>query len=857
MSARKKLAVLCISLTFLLPLIALPADHNTTSLASSALARELGWVESRDNYCGGYYIEQPFVYPVSVDKESSIEITSNQTLFSQHGTSILEGKVTITRSGQQITANKAYLYRDPATGKLSAIDMIGDVHLREPNTLIVARKGRYNFETKTKSLLEILYRTSVSAKEMDGESVTRADTLKERKITTLTAWGRAYEFSQTEPRVYDLTKASYTTCPPVNPAWRVKAGHIVLDKNTGRGTATNVRILVKNIPVFYTPYINFPIDSRRKSGFLYPTLGINNKWGEYIIAPFYWNMAPNYDMTLAPGILSKRGLQLSDNFRYLSGTSEGDINISVLPHDRMFATFQKNARENPLTAKPTQQPPAVTQAELNRLYGNSTTRKSLSWRDKSEFNDHWSSTVDFNYVSDDYYLQNFGSNLNEIGENQLLQEGDLYYKSQNWNFTGRIQAYQTLHPVNSELIQNNARRFPQLILNGDYPDQPFGLNYFINNEVTHFEFLKTPGGTPPPIGNRLHMQPGVSLPLSWPYFYVNPRLQLAMTDYNLYQTAQTQTPNSKHRVLPIFDIASGLAFNRDITLFNHAFQQTLEPQVYYTYIPYRNQVSIPLFDTTINNLSYDQLFNYNRFSGLDRIGDANQLAAGATTRLIDNELGLEKVRLGVGGIIYFANRLVTLGNNNTNTDNPNNHTNVQRLSPLTGTLNYHVNPAWSLGANTLWNPTSKQVDSTTLSLHYEPQPEHILNLNYSFVRNGDYFTGIVTNTAKNNVKLIDFSFEWPLVRDISAVGRWSHDWNINHFQNLLYGVQYDTCCWAFRFIGERTFTNLAAPNNTPQYNNGFYLQFALKGLSNVGSRDPSGLLNRSIPGYKTQFGQEI
>lgn len=830
----------------------------TPSARTSNLATELGWVADPNYVCGGYYIEQPFTYPVNADAESSIEITSNQTLFSQHGTSVLEGKVTVTRSGQQMTANKAYLYRDPNTGKLNAIDMIGDVHLRQPNTLIVARKGRYNFETKTKSLLEILYRTSVSAQEPDGTTaITREDTLKERKITNLTAWGRAYEFSQTDPNVYDLTKASYTTCPPIDPAWRVKAGHIVLDKNTGRGTATNVRILVKNIPVFYTPYINFPIDSRRKTGFLYPTLGVNNKWGPYFIAPFYWNMAPNYDMTFAPGLLSKRGVQLSDNFRYLSSTSEGNVNISILPNDRMFATFQKNALENPATAEPASQPLSVTQAELNRLYGNSTTRKSLVWRDKSEFNDNWSSTVDFNYASDDYYLQDFGSNLNEITENQLLQEGDLYYKSQNWNFTGRVQAYQTLHPVNSLPVQNAYRRFPQLILNGDYPDQPLGLNYFISNEVTHFEILKTPGGTIPPIGNRLHTQPGVSLPLSWPYFFINPRLQLAMTDYNLYQTAQTQTPNSKHRVLPIFDIASGLAFNRDIRLFNHPFQQTLEPQVYYTYIPYRNQASIPLFDTTINNLTYDQLFNYNRFSGLDRIGDANQLAAGVTTRLINNESGLEKVRLGVGGIVYFANRLVTLSDSNTNTDNPNNQVNQQRLSPITGSLSYHVNPAWNLGANALWNPTSRQVDSTTLTVHYEPKQQHIINLNYSFVRNGDYFTGIVTNTAQNNVKVTDLSFEWPLVRDITAVGRWSHDWKINHFQNLLYGVQYDTCCWAFRFVGERTFTNLAAPNNTPQYNNGFYLQFALKGLSNVGSGDPTGLLTRSIPGYKTQFGQEI
>jgi LPS-assembly protein len=871
MSARKNIVTLCLSLiACFFPLVALSAmiakpsksflpGIFTPSLSHHTLAQELGWIESDENYCGGYYLEAPFVYPVSVGNETAVGITSNQSLFSQHGTSILEGKVTVTRTGQQITSNKAYLYRDPNTGKLNAIDMIGNVHLREPNTLIVAKKGRYNFNTQTKSLIDIFYRTSVSSNKelVRSSNVSTEESQKERKITGLTAWGKASEFSQTEPKVYDLTNTSYSTCPPIDPAWRLKASHVVLDKNTGRGTATNVRILVKNVPVFYTPYINFPIDSRRKTGFLYPTFGINNKWGPYFIAPFYWNTAPNYDMTLTPSLISKRGVQLGDEFRYLSETSQGSINVTALPHDKLFATCQRNVKNGDLSCvEPAAQAQAITDAEINRLVDASSTRKSFSWRDKSTFTEHWSSNVDFNYASDDYFLQDFGSNLNELTENQLLQQGDIYYKGQNWNFTGRLQSYQTLHPVNSSPILNQYRRFPQFILNGDYPDQPLGLEYFISNEVTHFEMLKTPGGVIPPIGNRLHTQPGISLPLTWPFFFVNPRIQLALTDYNLYQTSQTNTPTSVHRSLPIFDVAAGFSLNRNLNIFSYDFEQTLEPQVYYTYIPFKNQSSIPLFDTTMNNLTYDQLFNYNRFTGIDRIGDANQLAAGFTTRLIDLQSGLEKVRLGVGGIIYFANRLVDLSTTNTSTDNPKNHLNYQRLSPITGTLTYKVNPTWSAGANSLWNPTTKQLDSTTLSINYAPKPQHTINLGYTFVRNGDYFTGITTNTAKNNLKLTDLSFVWPLLRDFSTVGRWSHDWNTNHFQNLLYGVQYDTCCWAFRFVGERTFTFLLV-NNTPQYNNGFYIQFALKGLSTVGTRDASGLLTRSVPGYTSQFGQDI
>jgi LPS-assembly protein len=276
--------------------------------------------------------------------------------------------------------------------------------------------------------------------------------------------------------------------------------------------------------------------------------------------------------------------------------------------------------------------------------------------------------------------------------------------------------------------------------------------------------------------------------------------------------------------------------------------------VYYTYIPSRNQISIPIFDTTVNTLSYDQLFNYNRFSGIDRIGDANQIGVGITTRLIEQQSGLEKVRLGVGEIAYFANRNVTLCNNNTCTDNPQNHSNFQRLSPLSGVLDYHVNPLWKFTANSIWNPVSKQIDNSTLGLHYQPDGVRIINIGYSYVFNGDIQSGSVVNSAQNNLKLTDFSVAWPLTHDVSMVGRWSEDWNLSRLQNLLGGVQYDTCCWALRMVGGRAFTQLQ--NNTPQYNNEFYIQFALKGLGNIGSGNPTGLLS-SINGYNTQFGQEL
>lgn len=825
-------------------------------LSREAIGRALGWVSNDCNICGGYYVDQPFIYPLKLTNNNLIEITSNQGVLSQRSTSILENEVTINRDGQQITSNKAFVYRDPVTHKINVIELQGDVHIREPNTLVIGQDGSYNVINKAKKLNDVFYRTALEGRQVVGASmVPYALRQNVRVIDLLSGWGSADAFSQTKPKVYELSCATFSTCPPDATAWQVKASHIVLDKNTGRGYATNARLLVHDIPVLYTPFISFSIDRQRKSGFLWPTIGGSNQWGPYVLVPYYWNMAPNYDMVITPGLLTKRGVQFSDYFRYLSHTSIGTLNFSILPNDKEYALFKE--REEAQFGNMHRN--HVTEAELNRLLTSSNTRRGLWWRDDSRFNDHWSSHIDISYASDDYYLRDFGYDLNEITKNQLLQEADLYYQSENWSFTGRIQMYQTLHPLDSPQFANQYKRLPQLILDAYYPDQALGLEYFIINDVAHFEILNDPGReSTKPIGNRLHTQPGVSLPLYWPYFYINPRIQLALTDYNLYQTANTKTPKDIHRAVPIIDLLTGFAFSREITLFNCLFSQTLEPQFYYTYIPFRHQKNIPIFDTTVNTLTYDQIFNYNRFTGIDRIGDTHQIALGLTSRLIDGESGLEKVRFGIGGIIYFAERKVTLCNDPLIcSDNPTNHSNKQRFSPVSALFNYNINPVWSLNTNAIWDPVSKQLSNSTISLHYQPAAERIVNIGFNYAREGDILSGIQTTDSRNNLKVTDLSFIWPAFADsVKFIGRWSQNWNHAHLQNLIYGLQYDSCCWAIRLVGGRAFTGLDAKTNRFTYSNQVYLQFALKGLGNIGTGNPNALLS-NIAGYNPQFGQEL
>lgn len=831
-------------------------------LTSDEIIKQLGWIHTGENRCGGYYIEAPFTYSQELLNTNSVQITSDQLLFAQHGTSFGQGRVTITREGQQIIADKAYLYRDPATGKVQAIELSQNVTLREPNSLVVANHGRYVITTKSESLQDLLYRTTIYGNFANRPALpTNEELQSERKVYQLSAWGSAKDFSQDEPHIYEFDQASYSTCPPDTSVWKVRASHITLNKDTGRGSATNARITFKGVPVFYTPYLNFPIDSRRKTGFLWPIMGSSSLSGPYLKTPFYWNLAPNYDTTITPAVITKRGIQISDDFRYLSESSSGNLVMEILPNDQEFKDFQDAASDNPsYLTNP------VSSSELRTLEQASSTRKSISWQNSTVFNEHWSNSIDYNWVSDDYYLRDFSNNLNQVTQNQLLQSGEIDFKSQYWNSALRVQGFQTLNQIDQPTTFNNQYNLlPQFTLGGDYPDAPGGLDYTIDNNLTHFTILNNPGSTLKfPMGNRYYSIPGISRPIVFPYMTIIPRVQFSMTQY---EVGDITPPNPKDpsRTLPIFDLSSNFYFDRNVSFFGKNFRQTLEPQFYYTYIPYRNQSQLPVFDTTVNTLTYDQLFMYNRFSGIDRINDANQLAVGVTSRFINQQTGEEKIKLAAGQILYFENRRVTLCNgvsdancqNSTDTpDNPNNRTN---RSPLSGVLSYTVNPNWTATANTIWNSHTNQITNQTAGLHYQqPGTEKIINVGYNFVRAGEILPSDAINSSASNLSVTDFSFNWPVLRDWSAIGRWTQNWNHNYFQNLLYGLQYDSCCWAARIVAGRLFTNLNL-NSTPEYNTQFYVQFALKGLGPIpiGGGDPSQLLSANISGYQTNFGRDF
>lgn len=850
--------------------VSLAANMPAQSLTSSAIANALGWVQTDLGRCGGYYLEPSLIH--SDLEKNHIQLSSKQGIvFSLHGTSISQGQITITQDGQQIIANRGYLYRDPNTGKLNAVDLFGHVILRQPNELVLADYGHADLKLKQKSLNHILYRNAVYSKAstFKPSTPTNEQIQHENRVYQLSAWGTAEKYEQNEPKISIFSRATYTTCPPLTSAWQVKANYIELNKNTGRGFAKHAELLVKGIPVFYTPYLNFPIDSRRETGFLPPVIRPNTtESGTIISTPLYINLAPNYDDFLTPSVLFKRGLQISNLFRYLTPSSEGKARITVLPNDHLF-TALKEKNINAFLQSDTPQ----TQANYNRLQNASTTRSAFSWQNNSHYNEHWSSALDYNFVSDDYYTTNFSNSLTQVTTNQLLQQANMTYKGEIWQFRGNVQGYQTLHPLNQTPYLNEYTRLPQLTLGGNYLDENTHLNYSIDNDLSHFVIRKDPGvSILQPFGTRLNVQPALSMPIYQPAYYFNPRIQFAMTEYEVSQIPANTTPATFNshlerpsRTLPIFDFSSGLYFERNLSIAHYGLIQTLEPQVYYTYIPYTNQNNLPLFDTDLNVLTYDQLFTYNRFSGLDRIGDANQIALGLATRFMDQQSGTQKAYAGIGQINYFTDRKVTLCSNDFSTTQncssaPTLYQNTVNRSPLSAVVSFNPNSFWTVTSNTIYDTHVNNVKNETLTVGYHEDTQRSVTLSYTYALNDTLVSSnsIINpvGSSVNNLSQTDLNFIWPITHGWSMMGRWTENFNTSSFQNLLLGLQYDTCCWAVRFLSGRVFTN-ANLNKTLQYNTESYIQFALKGLGNFGTGDPNSTLNNGAISYQTDFGQDF
>lgn len=796
-------------------------DRQATSAPSRALyASCLGWQHDKSNgYCQGRY--QPLA--ISPLPKGLVQVEADEASLYVHGRSRLKGHVQVRDNDRMVSAQTAYVYRDTQSNQVNRIELLGQVRYVEPGRLMLAQKATINPQDKSGQIEQVLYRFDTH-----------------HAGAHLPAWGRASFIERFANQNYLLRQATYTTCAPSDKAWRIKASKIELNHEKASGQANNAVLEIHDWPVLYTPYLTFPTSKERKSGFLLPLYGYSNVGGFDLGLPYYWNIAPNYDATLIPHFYSRRGLMLGGNGRFLTHQSNGLFSAHILPHDKAFAQFIKD-----------------NEAEYPSLNHLSTNRWTILLQEHTQFNRQWHLNINYQKVSDDYYLQDFSTNLVTTTENQLPQQAELTWSSEHWLLGGKLESYQTLHPINQSRVMDAYQRLPQLRAQGLYEELPMNSNLQLVAQWDNF--LWPSKEFPRPDGLRYHFNPALSINESNLWGYLTPQLQLVENYYDLngYLSGQNQALN---RTIPRYSLDSGLYFERFTRLMGQRFTQTLEPRLYYLYVPYHDQSSIPAFDSDYIIFSYDQLFRNNRFSGFDRIGDANQLAYGVTTRWLTEETGQEKASFSIGQLRYFANRRVQLcyRQDGSCQDNPfmlGYLSPVARYSPVATQANYHLNSAWMVNGSYIFDVYAHATNNAYLNIHYHPEPNHLLTLGYSYLVKGDLTATVPSGREHNALNQATFAYAWPFTDRWSSLGVYSYNISKGYDMMSFLGVQYDTCCWALRLMGGRTFKNLIGPNRLPQYNNNVFVQVLLKGLGSAANGDPNAIIRSYLPRYSDLFHQ--
>lgn len=755
-------------------------------------------VPTHNNLCGGYYQQPPYPYPlISPQEEAQLpfELSADETQMHLQGLSRFEGNVTVTHGNKRLRADKILLLRQET--EVKNIQAYSNLVFTQPDIRIEGATGFWDVSNQFLTLNNIDYR-----------------------YYPRHARGHAKKVELCQNNQLILTKGTYTTCAPCSNTWELSAQKLSLNKKTGRGQGQNMIFKVKDIPVFYWPYLDFPIDSKRHSGFLAPRASSTSNSGFEIALPFYWNIAPNYDYMLIPRFLSERGVDFQNYFRYLTPNASGGIQVNFLPNDKTYPQ------------------------------ANPTSRFLLNIEHDHRFAKNWAGDIDFTYVGDNNYFVDLGQDINNAGITKLLQQVGLYYSTINWDHMLRLQQYQVLHPAGGPINRDDYRRQPQWAFHALYPQILGGLTTELDGEFTHFTHNKNPiDGNPLTIGQRYQLRPGLSLPIENPAGFFTPRIQLDFLQDNLNLSDADQAlnkPSQLSRMIPLFDINAGLIFEKNYKSNQRSYRQTIEPLLYYLYVPYVNQNNYPNFDSGNINFSYYQEFRDNRFSGRDRVGDTNQLTTALTSRFY-NANNEELIRINTGEIFYFADRKVTL-------DDPFHRPLTNAHSDLVANIGIYPNQNWSFSAGIEWNPDLKETNKSFVSFQYLPGIGKVINLDYYWMKcdPAQIHQQIGTRRA---LEQTDASFTWPLSTKLSLLGQLHYDWQEKRIVTMLAGIEHQSCCIAYQLVGSR----YLKPNDgfsPATYENGLFFQIMFKGLTTLSLARADQTLATAIAGY-TPFSKKI
>jgi LPS-assembly protein len=671
----------------------------------------------------------------------------------------LQGDVTLRQGGFQVSGTEAR-YRQAE----SQVAITGPLTSRGEGFLLTGDSANYNVES---GRLDINTATFLlHGPEMRGQA-------------------------QSLARIGDnevlISQGLLTTCGPQQNDWALVAQEIRLDQAKGFGTAKHLRLEVLDVPVFYWPWVSFPIDDRRKSGFLYPGFGTSNAGGGGFVAlPYYLNLAPNYDATITPQFIGGRGLFTEAEGRYLSGYGETSLQLGYIDNDTFFRD------ENP---------------------GENGQRWALDATTEAALGRGWTGYGDFSVVSDDDYLSDLNRSLDISQATHLQRRSGVRYQDASQYFDAYLNDYQTV----AKRIADVNRPYAQLpeVLYSALTDAG-ALELGVESQYTYFQRDNDNlSGLDRANGQRFRLVPELALPMRALWGYSRPSFSL---DYTRYQLEDyTLGSGNLERTVPVVQWDNGLYFDRQGSLFDIPFNQTLEPRLYYAWADAdADQNDIPDFDTDLKSFRFDQLFQRNRFTGGDRVGDTNQLTVALTSRFNDLQTGAERARFSLGQIQYFEDRDVSLFGAGAED---------RSRSPMAAEVVLSPLDTLEIRSSLLWDPDANQTEEGRSQLTF-----HSRDYRYLASVGHTYSKG---TAAANQLEQADVGVVFPVSKRLSLIGRWVHDTDLDRTVGSLAGVEYNNCCWSLQLVHQNYFTD------DQELDSRILFQIQLKGLGGTGGASTS------------------
>ena len=734
-----------------------------------------------------------------------IRIEAGQTSVTGGSQILLEGQVDIIQGARSLHAERISYNRATEDASLT-----GGVIIRQPGTLIRGEEAHLQMD-------------SLQAHFIDASFLLHDQHLR----------GAAESIEQTENKVIILTNGRVTTCEPVDESWVLEGGKLIIDPVKGQGSGRNLILRFGGVPVFYLPYIRFPLGDQRQSGFLFPVVSYNQSNGLDIATPYYFNLAPNYDLLLTPRFISERGAMLEAEGRHLSRLFETDISLAWLANDR--------GGDDP----DYQEIIDSGAASLEQLVPYAGEDRWLTHIGQTGGRDQrWHSRIDYSAVSDlDYFRDLDPASFSVANSTYLNQSAELGYTLPNWTLQARLQDYQTL----LRDLDETYRQLPRVDIDGLYHWGEWYLQ--LENEYVHFDHSQDTraNGSSIITGQRVRTNYQLTWDKQWQWGYFKPQVGMQHLSYLLDEDSLgSDDSNTAGLTANQGGIDLGLIFDRSDRSTGR-LQQTLEPRLNYLYREYVDHSELfnltaaqqaVNFDTTALNFTYSQLFRDSRFSGGDRIDDANRLAMGLTSRWYGGAGNRELVTASLGQIYHFADRKVTL----------NGQPETLSRSEIATQLNASLTDNLDLRADFLINDKNGNVSRGSIFGHYADQRK-LFNLGYRFIS-----SDAVGATSNDDVKQLDFSFSTSVSSQWQAVGRVNYDITDRRELEAFAGFEYNDCCYRLRVLARRWLDSKIADlitDNDLQYDQGIFFEIQLKGLGGTGDRVRT-LLEDSIVGYREQ-----